>query len=129
MRLIAIYIHVYGNVFTRLCHTLVLLVFSVLLLCCNTDKNDKSTPEEGVQVARFDELSFDPYYLDASSSQETPLLLKAKFSECGEFGGHAEELQIYFTGLNKYSAKYLRYGLEFGPPPPRLNPMEDGNLI
>ena len=65
MRLIAMYIHVNGNVFTRLCHTLVLLVFSVLLLCCNTDKNDKSTPEEGVQVARFDELSFDPYYLDA----------------------------------------------------------------
>ena len=117
MKLIAIYIRVNGNILSRLCNILVLMVFSLLLLCCNADENDKSTPEEDVEVARFDELSFDPYYLDASSSQETPLLLKAEFSECGEFGGHSEELQIYSTGLNKFHAKYLRYGLEFGPPP------------
>ncbi len=123
MKLIAVNIHVYQSILTGLCSTSVLLVISLLLVCCNIDASDKSPSEEKVDVSRFDELSFDPDYLRASSSQETLLFLKAKFSECGEFGGHSEELQIHSIGLNGFHAKYSRYGLECDPPPP---PEPDG---
>jgi hypothetical protein len=82
------------------------LIWGILLLCLNSciekDKNGVNSVSKTIPF-------FDPVTL-GSSGVDASLNITATFSECGEWGGHRENLRIYVKPSDKknYYLDYLK---------------------
>ena len=106
--------------FKYLIKPLIAIFCTVVLLisCSSRERLSTSVRTDDNELSKLQDIFFDPVRLGAYNNQTTPLVISAKFSECGEFGGHSEKLQIYATARSSFQARYLRYELDCAPPPP-----------
>ncbi|MFD1552546.1 hypothetical protein [Putridiphycobacter roseus] len=78
------------------------LTFTLIIACnSNAEVNNNSNQNS-------ENMFFSAIELGASSS-ETNLLINARFSECGEWGGHEEKMVIYANPDKDFYLDYIRY--------------------
>ena len=75
--------------------------FLICLICLFTSCNQKNKNIEQITSTPF----FDPFELGAFTHNNN-LIIEARFSECGEWGGHSEKITIYADSTMNIYAQY-----------------------
>lgn len=73
--------------------------FSVIVGCLSCNEGKRSIAQ-ATKVSFFDPMMF------GAANHAGRLSIKAQFSECGEWGGHKEEVIIYADSLERFHADY-----------------------
>ncbi|WP_289661364.1 hypothetical protein [Flavobacterium panacagri] len=80
----------------------ILLCFLLVSLSCSKKEESTQTQLKDKSIDFFDPITL------GSSGGDNNLKISAFFSECGEWGGHSEELKI-FTKKKNYKDYFLTY--------------------
>ena len=100
----------------------ILIPFALLLLSCSSKKGSLKNYDKLIKtVEKMPEKKNPLGFL----SQSDTLQLSARFSECGEFGGHKEKILIYSNYKKEYFAKFTKDSIDLDCP----NDFEEKALI
>lgn len=91
----------------------IIILFTLLLLGCSSKK--KSLKKYDLLIKMVEKMPEKKNPLGFLFQGDT-LHLTAKFSECGEFGGHKEKIQIYRNYKKEYFAKFTKDSIDLDCP-------------
>jgi hypothetical protein len=77
----------------------ILFFFSVIVGCLSCKEGTRST-RQNTNISFFDPMEF------GATNPAGRLSIEARFSECGEWGGHKEEVIIYADSTERFHADY-----------------------